>query len=582
MYIIGGSVKLIKKRQFIISSLVIGILISFACFWIGYQNFLNPKLGDFKIETIKEVDGLLNMYVTPSHNAVFYKVVGYDKQDNIIYEQKSDTNNIILEKFYISNKEELNFKVYAYNKNNKKIEAINDYNYIVKDVSISDNTEHYSIKGEDFVVLFEGDITSNKYTLDVYYDDILLKSLKVVNNQVVISHDVLDDLSGRVVLKLNKNNKRITDIFNIYANSPIVGNVTLRNLDDVSYVSWNDLNIEYDGGVNATNIIVNLYKNGRLDKTLNEVKNGNNVIIPAEYLKEETTYKLELIAIYKDYMEIAKKDEVELHVGEKETVDPVYMNYNYLNLKKGTKITLTSNTPGAKIYYTLDGSEPTTESFLYKEGIVINADATIKTKAFKDNMYDSAVNTYPIHIGEKELVVYLSPSNQYGNYGINASGYTTEMDMMNKLADYLQSYLELNGVKVYRNNPKGDINAWLDESNYVKSDLHLALHSNASAEHNAYGIEMYVDNPSSRALSIANKIYNNLYKIYPYKDSYSNRGVKYSEKSLGEANDLFIPCGTLIEIAYHDYYNDARWMVVNLEEIAKNIGDSILEYYQVK
>lgn len=154
--------------------------------------------------------------------------------------------------------------------------------------------------------------------------------------------------------------------------------------------------------------------------------------------------------------------------------------------------------------------------------------------------------------------------------------------MMNKLTDYLKPYLESYGVKVYRNNPNTDINTWTSESNYVRSDLHLAIHSNASQDKENHGIEMYIDNPTSQSLSIANKIYNNLYNIYPYKDEFSNRGIKYSGKSLGEANDSFIPCGTLIEVAYHDNYNDAKWMVENLKQIAENIGDSILEYYQVK
>jgi N-acetylmuramoyl-L-alanine amidase len=196
-------------------------------------------------------------------------------------------------------------------------------------------------------------------------------------------------------------------------------------------------------------------------------------------------------------------------------------------------------------------------------------------------MYDSDINTYDFHIGEKQLVVYLSPSNQYANYGVSSTGFTNEKAMMNKITDSLQKYLKENGVKVYRNNPSTDINTWLSESNYVKSDLHLAIHSNASENHDVHGMEMYVDSATSKSLSIANKIYNNLYQIYPNKDETSNRGVKYSNKSLGEANDSFISCGTLIEIAYHDDYDDALWMVNNIDAIAKNIGDSILEYYQV-
>ena len=340
--------------------------------------------------------------------------------------------------------------------------------------------------------------------------------------------------------------------------------------------------LNYEGGINATSLVVNLYEKNKLVNNYETSYTRNGIVLPAGFFKENTEYTLDLIAVYKDYYELAKSDRVSISVGEKDTVSPVYVNYNYKNIKENTKVSLSTNTIGATIYYTLDGSEPTFNSLIYKGPLIINKDVTIKAKAVRKNMYDSVVNIYDFHIGEEDLVVYLSPSNQYANYGIKESGYTTEKDMMNKLTNYLEAYLKSNGVKVYRNNSNGDINTWISESNYVKSDLHLALHSNASNEHTAHGIEMYIDNESSKSLSIASKIYNNLYSIYPNKGKYTNRGVKYSGKSLGEANDYFIPCGTLIEIAYHDYYDDAKWMVDHLEEIAKNIGDSILDYYQIK
>ena len=45
----------------------------------------------------------------------------------------------------------------------------------------------------------------------------------------------------------------------------------------------------------------------------------------------------------------------------------------------GTVISLATKTADAKIYYTTDGTEPTTSSTLYTEPIVIDKDMTIKT-----------------------------------------------------------------------------------------------------------------------------------------------------------------------------------------------------------
>lgn len=571
-----------SKRKIVITFFLIGIFLSFSLFVIGYVFYLHPVLSDFEIQKIVEQDSLLYMYLTPSKHASIYKVVGYDAENNMIYEQQSDSNVILLDQLYTNYKDSITFSVYSYDKNEKDLKAKNDYEYVSKDLSFSKELEHFSLKGQDFLVTFEGVMKRDHYTLDVYYENLLLRSIPISTNQVTIPSELLNNLSGQVVLKINKDGKRVTNQFNLYANNPVVGNIRITNKEELALNIWDDVEIKYEGGGNANSLVVNLYKDGKLENSKTFSYNGHSIIIPADFFKEESQYTLELVALYNNYQEIAKKDYMEIEIGKKEPVSPVYVDYNYKNIKKGTKVSFKSNTSGADIYYTLDGSEPTEDSFLYTMPITINGDSKIKAKAIRKNMFDSVTNTFDFHIGEKPLVVYLSPSNQYENYGVKEAGYTSEMKMMNKLTDYLKPYLESFGVKVYRNRPSGDINSWLSESNYVKSDLHLAIHSNASEAHDAYGIEMYVDSPNSKSLSIANKIYNHLYQIYPYKDKGSYRGIKYSEQSLGEANDSFIPCGTLIEIAYHDNYNDAKWIVDHLEEIAHNIGDSILEFYQVK
>lgn len=570
------------KRQTILISLVLGIFLSFSLFLIGYFNYRNPKLGAFQIEQVYEKENLLFLKVTPSHNAISYEVAGYNSDGEQIYQNESESNEILLDDFFVHNGNTVSFQVKAFNKNGDFVSAQNVYSYIFQDLSFALNTEHYTMEGHPFILYFDGDFTTGNYKLDLYYEGLLVKSFPINENSVYIDQGTLKSLSGKAVLQLTKNNERITDVFNLYVNSPIVGDLSIQNLTNEEYVSWDDLQISYQGGENATSLYAYLY-NGKKLENVYEVENSSNLFsLPASFFKENTTYTLELAAVYKDYFEIAKRVQVVLYVGKKETVEPVYVNYNYKNIKENTKITLMSNTKDAAIYYTLDGSEPTTNSLLYTQPLTINKDVTLKSVAVRKNMNSSVVNTYDFHIGEKPLVVYLSPSNQYENYGIKGSSYTTEKNMMNKLTDYLETYLKSYNVKVYRNNPNTDINSWINESNYVKSDLHLALHSNASEHHDVHGIEMYVDNPSSQSLSIANQIYHRLYKIYPNKGKYTNRGVKFSDKSLGEANDSFLPCGTLIEIAYHDYYDDAQWMADHLKEIAENIGESILLYYQIK
>ncbi|WP_079524677.1 chitobiase/beta-hexosaminidase C-terminal domain-containing protein [Solibacillus isronensis] len=62
----------------------------------------------------------------------------------------------------------------------------------------------------------------------------------------------------------------------------------------------------------------------------------------------------------------------------------------------GTKVTLTTATPNATIYYTTDGSEPTTESTVYdaSSSIVINEPTTIKAFATATELDNSEVATF--------------------------------------------------------------------------------------------------------------------------------------------------------------------------------------------
>ncbi|MRN54729.1 chitobiase/beta-hexosaminidase C-terminal domain-containing protein [Paenibacillus monticola] len=62
-------------------------------------------------------------------------------------------------------------------------------------------------------------------------------------------------------------------------------------------------------------------------------------------------------------------------------------------VSSGTSVTLSSTTEGASIYYTRDGSDPTTVSTLYTGAIVVNNTQTIKAIAVKMGYVDSEIIT---------------------------------------------------------------------------------------------------------------------------------------------------------------------------------------------
>ncbi|SDK11901.1 S-layer homology domain-containing protein [Natronincola ferrireducens] len=66
----------------------------------------------------------------------------------------------------------------------------------------------------------------------------------------------------------------------------------------------------------------------------------------------------------------------------------------------GTKVTLDTATEGATIYYTLDGSIPTTSSNQYSDPITINSTTTIKAIGVKSGMNNSSVETFSYTVEE--------------------------------------------------------------------------------------------------------------------------------------------------------------------------------------
>ena len=231
----------------------------------------------------------------------------------------------------------------------------------------------------------------------------------------------------------------------------------------------------------------------------------------------------------------------------------------------------------------MDGSDPSDKSIKYDKEIVIDRNMTIKAIAVEDKKNNSSISEFNFKVGTKNnYKVYLSASNQNNNLGVSEVGYTNEKKEMNDLTNYIEKRLKSFGIKTYRNE-FGDINRWTQDSTYLGVDLHLAIHSNASEDHKSYGIETWVHNENAKMYSLASNIQHNLFDIYYNKeDELANRGVKYANGSLAEVNPSYTPCGILVEVAHHDYLNDAKWIMENKEKIGYKIADTILEYWQIK
>lgn len=80
--------------------------------------------------------------------------------------------------------------------------------------------------------------------------------------------------------------------------------------------------------------------------------------------------------------------------------------------------------------------------------------------------------------------VYISPSNQQGN--LYATGNTNEKVQCHKIAGACEEYLKKAGFTVLCTY-NDDMYQRVWESNTFGADMHIAIHTNATAKHNITG-----------------------------------------------------------------------------------------------
>lgn len=171
--------------------------------------------------------------------------------------------------------------------------------------------------------------------------------------------------------------------------------------------------------------------------------------------------------------------------------------------------------------------------------------------------------------------IYLSPSTQEFNPYIIGGN---EEYYMNLIADAMEPYLYASGIEFTRNTPQMTAASSIAASNSGNYDLHLALHSNATAsgEGKARGSEVYYYPTSVKGKRAAEIIANNLKMIYPIPE----RVNTIPTTTLGEIRRTKAPA-VLIEYAYHDNTQDAIWIRDNINKIAKNTVLSLCDYFGI-
>ena len=535
-------------------------------------------LKSFKITNLTNVNTKYHLEYEKTTNATVYEVIIYDESSEIIFNEKTTENVVDFDLNNLRYDEKYKLVIYAYDKNGESISVKNPYEFTYTEPSFSKDNNLVLDDNEDYKLYIDGELNKDNknYQIGLYDNNILIYKEEIKDNEYIIKQKYFNGLTQTLTVKLFDNDTEINSI-TLYSNTSPISDITIVSPQNNALLDYQDVPLTFTGGDNATEYILEIFKDDILIKEVS--LNQNRAIISSEFFVKDNNYTFKIKAKYLDYESYSKEATVSFKMKEKETLLPVYINKDSNYVKENSYITLNNPNSKGTIYYTLDGTDPNETSLIYENPILIKENTTIKTIIKEDKSYDSPVSTYNLNIGNKtDYKVYLSPSNQDGNLGVKSVGYTNEEKEMNDLSNYIEKRLKDYNIKVYRNNPNGNINLWVADSRYYGADLHIAIHSNASTNHTSKGIETWINDQTSDTYSLANMIQSDLMNIYYDKEN-GNRGVKYSNGALGETR--MPKFGILVEVAHHDYLEDAKWIMHNKELIGNTIADSILKYFGI-
>jgi len=375
--------------------------------------------------TIKDVDNEYSDYIEIYNNYDHdINMQGYFLSDELMSDKKWTFPNVVIKSkeyliVYASGKDKCNLNIrechtnFKLNTSGETISLLNNDGQVISKVkypesNISDIS--YSLIDNKFKFTIGTPFSPNE---DIEVDsniikDVIINEVSSTNPEAIELKNITDkdiDLS-KYYLKEKSGKKYQFKNIKIKANSYLVVYGS-----DTESITNNQINIGFH--INNSDEILYLYKNNQLIDTFIVGKMTDN-ISKGRNNKEETV-------IYKD-ITIGKENSQNYYQGF--SLTPTFsIDGGYVS--KGTKIEL-SSTDESIIYYTTDGSIPTTKSKKYTSPITINNNTVIKAITYKDGLIESDIESRTFLTGRKHdlPVVSISTNNSYlyGTNGIFTTG----------------------------------------------------------------------------------------------------------------------------------------------------------------
>lgn len=171
--------------------------------------------------------------------------------------------------------------------------------------------------------------------------------------------------------------------------------------------------------------------------------------------------------------------------------------------------------------------------------------------------------------------IYISPSNQVGN--LYATGNTNEKVQCHKIAKACVNYLKKAGFNV-KCTYNLDMYKRVQESNAFGADMHVAIHTNATAKHNITGgTQILLYSLEGERKKAGQAVLQRLAPITPGKSA-ERLVSKPDFYECRAANGLTVYC----ECEFHDTREGSDFIIKNTTQIGEAIAKGICDYYGVK
>ena len=171
--------------------------------------------------------------------------------------------------------------------------------------------------------------------------------------------------------------------------------------------------------------------------------------------------------------------------------------------------------------------------------------------------------------------IYISPSNQ--NFNTYATGNTNEKAQCHKIAKACVNYLKKAGFNVMCTYDD-DMYKRVNESNKFGADMHVAIHTNATANHTVTGgtqiLLFSVDGERKKA---GQAVYDRLAPLTPGKSA-ERLIAKPGFYECKAADGLTV----YVEAEFHDTKEGSDFIIKNTTAIGEAIAKGICDYYGVK